>query len=427
MLRRVKKILVLIVSFVLAVCSLTFTASALPITSFNDELAAMETTIPVDVQQAMESQSIALQAYQNLENSFTKDGEGMPIYPSEFAGAYLDKGFLVIQLTDMRGNIQNEYIKKCAVNKEIRFRQAAYSLNDLAVYCSYVQDYINAGTFLSCGPIIEDNSYVISLNATSSVQLTQSVDTATAVASGMPIKIDYQNQINASATSIYGGDRITNEDTGTSMSVGICGTYNGQAALLTCGHGNEKVGVFSLRYPYITYRTTTNRIGQVAYQRANQAEAAAAQGVNALGDFAIVTLTNNQYTTTNDVRLNIDITGTYSSLPIGTTIYKYGYASGFSYGTVQQYMDLTTVTYSGDGKLSKYYVRGLYKHAVETADGSLAVNYGDSGGSVYIKSGSSYLLHGIVTALGTKVTANDTMYSTPVFFATDVGFRVKTS
>ena len=109
MLRRVKKILVLIVSFVLVVCSLTFTASALPITSFNDELAAMETTIPVDVQQAMESQSIALQAYQNLENSFTKDGEGMPIYPSEFAGAYLDKGFLVIQLTDMRENIQNEY------------------------------------------------------------------------------------------------------------------------------------------------------------------------------------------------------------------------------------------------------------------------------------------------------------------------------
>ena len=94
------------------------------------------------------------------------------------------------------------------------------------------------------------------------------------------------------------------------MTVGICGTYNGRKALVTCGHGNEKVGLFTQRYPYIMF--AGSRIGQVSYQRANTSRLA--EGVETLGDFAIVTFDNdNAVTITNRIYGGIDITGIYSS------------------------------------------------------------------------------------------------------------------
>lgn len=62
-------------------------------------------------------------------------------------------------------------------------------------------------------------------------------------------------------------------------------------------------------------------------------------------------------------------------------------------------------------------------------NGTDAIALGDSGGPVYVKSGSNYLLHGIVAA-GEKPAENEVaslMYSSPIYFAQDVGFTVKTS
>ena len=165
----------------------------------------------------------------------------------------------------------------------------------------------------------------------------------------------------------------------------------------------------------------------MVFHRANQAEAAAAQGVNSLGDFSIIKLTNSAYTTSNKISNNLSITGTYSSLPVGTKIYKYGITTGLTSGTVTQYLDLTTCSYYLNA--SQYYIRGLYKHKMDVSGSTNGVDGGDSGGPVYIKSGTNYLLHGIVSACGKTVSSGgyDIMYSTPVFFAVDAGFTVKTS
>ena len=64
---------------------------------------------------------------------------------------------------------------------------------------------------------------------------------------------------------------------------------------------------------------------------------------------------------------------------------------------------------------------------MQKADGTDAVAQGDSGGPVYIKSGSNYLLHGIVTSLHESPTGQATslMYSTPIGYPINAGFTVK--
>ena len=209
------------------------------------------------------------------------------------------------------------------------------------------------------------------------------------------------------------------------MTAGICGTYQGQKAVLTCGHGNEQVGFLFTRYPYIKY--SGSRIGQVSFQRANTSRLYGQQGVGSLGDFAIVTL-NSNITTSNKIYGNLEITGTYSSVPQGTTIYKYGTTTGMSYGTVSRSGTGVIIQY-GDGFGNVYYVEGLYTSSMRNSSGTDAIAPGDSGGPVYVKSGSKYLLHGIVTARK-EPAENEVaslMYSSPIYFAQDVGFTVKTS
>lgn len=148
-----------------------------------------------------------------------------------------------------------------------------------------------------------------------------------------------------------------------------------------------------------------------------------------MGDFAIVTL-NNDVTTTNRVYGGISITGTYSSLPEGTTIYKYGTVTKLSYGTITRSGDTAVMNYSvkiSDNAQTYYYVRGLYESSMYNASGTDAILEGDSGGPVYVKNGSNYLLHGIVTAkdnnIGGLVTS--VMYSSPIAYAEAEGFKVK--
>ena len=76
-----------------------------------------------------------------------------------------------------------------------------------------------------------------------------------------------------------------------------------------------------------------------------------------------------------------------------------------------------------------YYVRGLYESSMYNSSGTDAILPGDSGGPVYIKSGSDYLLHGIVTAADYLQASHpvSTMYSTPIPYAIDAGFQVKTN
>ena len=400
----------------------TPTANENEIVFLNEELESLENEVPHEVRLAMENQIEALDCYQNIYNSFSKDEHGMPVYPDEYAGAYIEEGNLIIQLIDNSSEMQEKYLLLCNHSDKIIFREVEYSLNELAAYEKYVTSMLKDGyDVIGFGIREKDNTFEITLNSNSNINLSRDNDSILDT-SEIPVKILYKEQPVACVT-IWGGDRLTNESTGGYMTAGICGTYNGAKALLTCGHGNEK-------YLFHTYiKCENSQIGEVSYQRANISETA--QWGDTLGDFAIVTL-NNDVTTTNRVYGGISITGTYSSLPEGTTIYKYGSVTGLSYGTVTRSGDTALMSYSlqiAANSYVYYYVRGLYESSMYNSSGTDAILEGDSGGPVYIKNGSNYLLHGIVTAKDNNVAGlvTSVMYSSPIAYAEAVGFEVKTN
>jgi len=377
--------------------------------------------IPAEVLQAMENQGPALRAYQNLWDSFEKDELGNPIYPEEYAGEYINGDKLVIMLVNPTQEQIDEYVRRAQDGKHLVFEKAKYSLNYLNTLNDLAFELLNQGYQISSfGVDRKANSFFISVLPEDYDRLSNELSVSLKHEMGsLPIRIEPGTH-NMSTSQLWGGDRIINEDNGSKFSVGIGGKYNGDDAILTAGHGNEKVGIINTRYPYIEF--LSRRTGQVVFQRANQSPIET--GVNSLGDFAIVKL-NGIDTPTNRIYGGVSITGTYSSVPIGTTVYKYGASSGYSWGTVQRVG--ITVTYSG-GLFNTYVVSGLYESFMNNGTNTDAIAPGDSGGPVYIVQGSEYKLHGIVSARAEPTNGPALiMYSTPIYFAENVGFTVKTS
>lgn len=386
-----------------------------------DRHADLTHTVPSNVLHAMELQEPALRAYQNLWDSFDKDEVGTPIYPDEYAGEYISGDKLVIMLANPTQEQKDEYIRRSGDSEHITFESVSYSLNYLNSLDKVAKQLLDQNYSIdSYGVDRKANRFFISVVQEDYEKLMKDQSfTLQKEAENLPIRIEPGTR-NTSVASLWGGDRITNEDSGAVLSVGIGGTYDGNDAILTAGHGNEKVGIIFKRYPYIQY--AGNRTGQVSYQRANMSSNET--GVNSLGDFAIVTLNGND-TPTNRVYGGVSITGTYSSVPVGTTIYKYGATTGYSWGSVTQVS--MTVTYSG-GVLNTYIVSGLYQSVMQNSSGTDAIAPGDSGGSVYMKDGTANKLHGIVTARKEPTRGPATiMYSTPIYYAEHAGFNVKTN
>ena len=149
--------------------------------------------------------------HQNLWNSFPKSESGLPIYPDEYAGTYLDEtGNLIILLTTINDELKNKYELRCQTHEGILFRQVEYSLNELSEYVSYATDYIRNGVDVTrYGIHVSDNSFEILLSSDSPAPL----NGITAIASGFPIKFKYQEESVSPCSMLWGGDRLINNDT----------------------------------------------------------------------------------------------------------------------------------------------------------------------------------------------------------------------
>jgi len=373
---------------------------------------SFDEAVPIEIQIAMAAQEDALNSYFKLTEYFEKDEFGAPIYPKEYAGEYIDdNNKLVVQITKKFND--ERILAFLKSDKNITVKNVKYSYQDLIAYKSTANAlYKSEIKVTSDGVDIKKNKYKISVQKEdlnkASLKYSKSTNTES------PIVFEEGEQ--AIATSLWGGDRIFNEHNNEFMTIGISGTYNGSKAILTCGHSNEKFGISSPSYPYI--KNIYNRIGQVVYQQANTGTLN--YGVNSLGDFAIVNISSSD-TISNYVQPGVQITGTYSSVPVGTTIYKYGTTTGYSWGNVTGIN--IRATYSGSpGTL--YVVGGLYSMSMQNDSGTAAISPGDSGGPVWRKSGSSNLIHGIVTA---KIEGTNIMFSTPIYYAQNKGFTPKTN
>lgn len=399
--------LVLIVSLF---CSMSVVCGA-DSSSINlyNEKHSFEKMIPKEVQEAMAKQTEALEKYEELMAFFDKDKFGVPIYPENYAGEYIDENNkLVVQITNLFDDKEVlEFLKETSV---VQIKYVEHSYDELLSQKRMANELYASGVRVtSDGVDIINNKYEISVleEDLEKIPTTYNRNTALSIKKG---------EYAVTTASLLGGDRIYNEDSGEYMSIGICGTYQGNNALLTCGHGNEKVGILSQRYPYIQNKTQSGRIGQVVFQQANTNSSN--YGVSSLGDFAIVKITSSD-TITNRVWEGGQITGTYSSVPVGTTVYKYGSRTGYAWGNVTG--TSIRLTY-GDGLLAVYTVDGLYSVSLQNSSGTTAIDGGDSGGPVWRTDTGENLLHGIVTA---KINGTNTMYTTPIYYAQNQGFQPK--
>ncbi|QUI22741.1 trypsin-like serine protease [Vallitalea pronyensis] len=365
--------------------------------------------IPLEIQEAMENQAEALEEYFELIGFFKKDNYGVPIYPQHYAGEYINKdNKLVVQLTGEFADKEILSYLKSSPNIQIIYVEHSY---DELISQKKIADklYASGVRVVSDGVDIIDNRYKIAV-------LKEDLDKMATTYTKDSLVIFEEGTYARASAPLIGGDRIYNEDSGGFMSIGICGTYNGNDAILTCGHGNEKVGIFSPRYPYIEHKTQSHRIGQVVFQQANTDSSN--YGVSSLGDFAIVDITSSD-TITNDVWQGGQITGTYSSVPVGTTVYKFGSRTGYAWGNVTG--TSLRISYTA-GLFTTYTVSGLYSIPLQNSSGTNAINGGDSGGPVWRSDTGENLIHGIVTA---GIYDTNLMYTTPIYYAQHQGFQPK--
>lgn len=367
--------------------------------------------IPEDVKEKMIRQEGALQAYDKLWNYFEKDDMGLPVYPDEYGGEYIEDDMLVIEIVGITEDYEKKYNEICGNSEYVSFKNVKHSLNQLNSLEETCVDLLDKYKLTEFGVDSRNNRYtikVIDSDLKSVVEIIEDLGLKDMV------EVNKGQYAKPCTSNLYGGDKIVNTSNGGGVSVCIGGTYNGYEAILTCGHGNEG-------YPYFT--RNSNNVGQVVSQRCNTNSNDSS--INSYGEFAIIKCTGN-YVGTNKVRNSVGISSISSyGYPSGTTICKYGYKSGFSSGTVLQ-NHLYIVM--GGGNYPLYYLKDMMKAEVYNSTYTDAILEGDSGGSVYSLVGNGYQIQGLVSGVGEKEfgsSVNNIMFSAPIQYAVNAGFSPK--
>ena len=203
----------------------------------------------------------------------------------------------------------------------------------------------------------------------------------------------------------------------------VCGTYNGNAAILTCGHGIAQNESFS--------RLGLN-LGSVVIQRCNDNLLAYnTQDTSSYGDFSIITINTGNFTTTNKVLTSINSTasiiGVYSFPPVGTDVCKYGNSTQLVYGKIASHYNYGTFTMVQGNSAHDYYLNGMTKISLLGGGvNGVLTNNGDSGGPVFVQnpSSSGKCICGSISAGSPSGTE---CYYSPVTYPAAIGFVTKTN
>lgn len=336
-------------------------------------------------------------------------------YPDEYAGEYIDdNGMLVIQLAEYGESLEAKYYAMTGYSDVVRFEYVEYSYNELRqVYEEIMSLYNEYDIVKSCIDTYNNQ-----------IELFVSEDDYNDLLNDDYIKLN-SNYLSvgigtpAMATEeLYGGAEITDPNGGSS--IGFGGYYSGQDAILTCGHSKE-VGDSVYR--------NGNKIGEITFVRANTDESSLSLNPgDTLGDFAIVELTGSNKSSCQIMGGNsiVQISGIRSNPPIGTTVYKYGAVTGLTYSEIVRKNVTQEFTVIDGLKRQDYYTSGLTECEMVSTN---HCNPGDSGGSVFCFASSSNdytLAVGIVTGKGNLDTNRYSLFYTPIQYAVNEGFDVKT-
>lgn len=114
----------------------------------------------------LSNQDLAQRAYGQILDSFgglLPHDPGYPGYPDEFGDAYYEDGYIVVCLTDSSQEMQEKYRNLVDTPEILRFREVAYSYNDLYALqeaVSSIQDL----NFASIGVNVMENQVEIGIS-----------------------------------------------------------------------------------------------------------------------------------------------------------------------------------------------------------------------------------------------------------------------
>lgn len=345
-----------------------------------------------------------------LQSAFQSE-DASPVYPATYGGRYVDQELLKICVTDLSDEACSWYQHiLCGFEDNYEFILVDYSLNELSAFLpSVIELYEKSGVNVIESAIDQSENAIYlgisegSLSKAVAVKAKRSRIPYESHTSLPQIILECVGDCETETTTLYGGDTIYNERVG-SFTNGVCGTFCGDPAILTCAHGGstgqqlDDVIQYSNKYGAI--------IGDVTYKN---------YGGGVYGDYEIVTITNSNFVTSKLIKNQYSVSGTYASPAEGVQLTKYGRASG-TFTTVEVTSTNVSITHPSTG----YTIHGMTKCHI-TSGSSIG---GDSGGPYFKNNGNSVLFCGIHSA---HDTANDNLYFTPWDIISDSGFSVKTS
>lgn len=355
----------------------------------------------------MKKQEKAIAAYQKIIKQFERDENNCYIYPDAYAGEYIDEdGNLIVLYTEITSEL--EFLQEI---ENITLRKVEKSINELEenLVASKTALANNSDYEISTSGIdVETNSAFIEVlpkNETSAMR-TLLLDNVINVNSNVIINITNENPVTQSV-EIVGGSPIDNYATKVSnddwLTVAANGWYNGQQAILTCGHSATLDRDVYYNNSYI---------GTVAYSQFDN---------NEYGDYSFIPVTSS---VANSSRLKTSssstatISDTYTvidDVPLNTICYKFGSVSN-QRSTIKITKRNIDVSYSAENKT----IKGLF--AGELISGTSLG--GDSGGPYYlINSDGTVTFIGIHS--GYSSSANE-VYFTPYYMIAG-GFGVTTA
>ena len=355
---------------------------------------AAERELAVD--ELISAQKQAVEANEVLMQYFFAEGWVLE-YPDYFGGCYIEDNVLHIILVDPTTEELEELDEILSdYENAISFESGSYSQASTQDYAdSTAAELKKQGLEVTHWYVeIETGDIIIGVvNSdidTANVKIAE-IQSYTLRSSTPKIVIEEGEYTSTTSDPVIGGSTIA---IGTSTrSAGTCGYFDGSSAMVTCGHGNTATGS--------TVKMNASQIGTVVDVQYTNGQA---------GDYSIIELTSEELLShkigdsSDDL---ITITGeTYLSPAVGTYVTKYGYKTGYSYGTV-------TATNVSISPATGMTITGMTRVSITSGDGSEG---GDSGGPYLVGDAFCGVHH------GHRKSDNKIVYFTPYSLILQGGF-----
>lgn len=409
------------ITMLLLVCFLlSITVSSASESNLYEEISSDTLLSAFELEEDLPDQTNALLAYERIMASFDSNARNHGSnYPDEYGGEYIEGEALYVLLTDTKNATINKYKEIVSDIKNVIYAKADFSLAYLESLNSIADELCDEYNISGYGTDRKNNRFVIRIHSPNVSQKKYSSLDFESTKSALLKYFDsnavifQQEELNKVYTDLVGGQALS------SSTLGIGGTYQGNDAILVAGHsynpnGNENPSSVNV-YNASGYHIATTELTNFYY--------------GCYGDYSIA-LCESGYSSTNAIYSNSGQTYRYitgvaysGNTPVGTTVYKYGKAGRYAVGTVT-YLNQTALY----GPITDVQVKGLNYFSISLSQG-YDTGSGDSGGPVYISS-SGYKIVGTISggpASNDTAQYSKTIYYSPIYYAINDGFSVKTS